>query len=61
MSARKPLEEGCTGGIFCPMPGHVRTRSNGLGRATTSHIMLTRGQSKTLRERRQAERESPRA
>jgi len=57
MTARKPLEEGCTGGIFCPVPGHLKKN---LSRARTriSHIPLTHGQHKTLMERRRVEREA---
>lgn len=57
MSPRKPLDPDCQGGIFCEVPGHVKTRLTVPGgkvraRATVSHIPLTVGQRKTLRERR---------
>ena len=57
MSARKPLEEGCTGGIFCEVPGHLKKY---VWRAQTriSHIPLTQGQHKTLCERRAAQRKA---
>lgn len=57
MSARKPLEDACTGGLFCPVRGHV---SVGLGARPNviSHIPLTLGQTKALRERRYAAREA---
>lgn len=56
MSARTPLVEGCNGGVFCKVPGHVYKvplRKPGEWRIT--HIPLTRGQEATLRERRDAE------
>ncbi len=61
MSARKPLDEACTGGIFCPVQGHVKVRvfvprGKVLARSRTSHIPLTDGQRKTLRERRAEQR-----
>ncbi len=57
MSARKPLDEACTGGIDCPVQDHVRV---GTGRWTRrwSHIPLTAGQSRTLSERRVLARKS---
>lgn len=58
MSARKPLEEGCTGGIFCPVERHVGVRILGGNRRRISHIPLTSGQNKTLRERRAAQRKA---
>lgn len=54
MSARKPLEEGCTGDIWCKVSGHVTYRALGGGRGVTSHIRLTVGQRKTLFEQRRS-------
>lgn len=51
MSARKPLAGGCTGSIFCPVAEHVRRIGNRI-----SHIPLTRGQYRTLFERRRSVR-----
>ncbi len=61
MAQRKPIEDDCNGGIFCPVKGHVKVlvfASTPLGarRTRTSHIPLTAGQSKTLRERRADQR-----
>lgn len=56
MSARKPLEVGCTGGISCEVDEHIQAVRNGRG-TTYRHIKLTFGQRKTLMERRRAERE----
>lgn len=53
---RKPLAEGCNGGITCPIEGHVRL-GEGRWSRRYSHIALTRGQKRTLYERRNAERE----
>jgi len=55
MSARKPLEEGCDGGVFCPVEGHVRPIEVAGGRGII-HAPLTLGQQRTLSERRRAER-----
>lgn len=52
MSARKPLHPSCIGGVWCPVEGHVTVRHLGNGRRIVSHIRLTTGQWKTLRERR---------
>lgn len=61
MTGPKPLPEGCTGGIFCPVAGHVKTRANGSTRRTVfSHIHLTVGQRKQLHERRVAATTTPR-
>lgn len=56
MSARKPLEPDCTGGIFCPIQGHSTTTRSMGNSIIWSHIPLTAGQRKTLRERLEAER-----
>jgi len=58
MSARKPLEEGCDGGVFCPVEGHVRSIEIG-GMMGIIHTQLTLGQQRTLIERRRAERRQP--
>ncbi len=50
MPARKPIEEGCTGGIDCQIKNHVVHVQNGK-RWTIKHITLTPGQHKTLWER----------
>lgn len=50
MTARKPVEPGCNGGAFCPIPGHVTRRGVG-ATFTLSHKPMTAGQRKTLRER----------
>jgi hypothetical protein len=55
MSARKPLEEGCIGGVWCEVPGHVIRVNHGKGRFTIKHTPLTRGQEKALWERKKAE------
>lgn len=57
MAARKPLDPDCEGGIYCPVPGHVKTTLTVPGgkvraRVKFAHIPLTVGQRKTLRERR---------
>lgn len=52
MSARKPLEPDCDGGIFCLVPGHLTATPRGRGVTCYGHIPLTAGQNKTLRERR---------
>lgn len=52
---RKPLAENCNGGIWCPVDGHVGRRDLGGGSWHISHIRLTAGQQKTLRERRESE------
>jgi len=58
---RKPLDEGCIGGIWCPVEGHV-VRTNYLnGKWTIHHIPLTRGQIRTLHERRAEEARRERA
>lgn len=58
MAPRKPLDEGCDGGVFCPVKNHVRaTRFNmQTGETTWAHIPLTAGQRKTLMERRREAR-----
>lgn len=56
MSARKPLDEGCIGGIWCEVPGHVSRIHKGGGQWVVKHIPLTRGQQKTLWERRKGAR-----
>ena len=61
MTARKPLDPDCTGGIFCKVPGHVVNKGvkeyyvsgKVRSRVKFSHVPLTAGQRKTLRERRQ--------
>ena len=55
MSARKPLDERCDGGVLCPVEGHVTSRTAS-GAVRFSHIHLTRGQNETLWERRTAAR-----
>lgn len=52
MSARKPLAEGCTGNVNCPVAGHVEWRGGGHWPVQRGHIDLTPGQRKTLVERR---------
>ncbi len=54
MTARKPLPEGCDGGVNCPISGHVVMRGGGHWRRTWGHVDLTSGQRKTLRERQRA-------
>lgn len=51
MAARKPLPANCNGSIDCPAAEHVEFARNGMGFRFT-HIKLTEGQRKTLRERR---------
>lgn len=55
MAARKPLPTNCNGSIDCPVLEHVGVARNGVGFRVT-HIHLTAGQRKTLRERRALER-----
>lgn len=51
MPPRKPVEPNCDGSVLCPVPGHLRAVR--LSRSTNwSHIVLTAGQRKTLREQR---------
>lgn len=50
MAARKPLAEDCTGDIFCPSTGHVVVRHFQGNRSRVTHVPLTEGQAKTLRE-----------
>ena len=50
---RKPLPEGCTGDFRCEVEGHVIKRHYATG-YRVSHIKLTRGQTRTLHERRAA-------
>lgn len=57
MSARKPLHPDCTGGVFCPVGGHVTVVRRSTGNTEIKHIRLTRGQEQTLRERRAAAKE----
>ena len=54
MSARKPVEPGCTGDVFCPVDGHTTVRTRRDGHFAFSHAPLTQGQRKTLREARRA-------
>lgn len=49
-SRRKPLEEGCEGGIWCPVEGHVEKVPH-KGGWRIQHIHLTTGQRRTLFER----------
>lgn len=56
MSPRKPLEEGCTGDIWCALYGHQTARRHS-GGTWYSHVPLTPGQTKTLYERQEAARE----
>lgn len=50
---RKPLPIGCNGSIDCEVLGHLEVARTGF-RFRFSHIKLTDGQRKTLRERRAA-------
>lgn len=50
MSARKPLDELCTGSVNCETEGHVSVVWHGRN-WTIRHLALTKGQTKTLRER----------
>ena len=54
MTARKLIEETCTGSIDCPVGGHVVVQERRARRSTVtvSHTPLTHGQTRTLRERR---------
>lgn len=52
MTARKPLHPECTGSVTCTVQNHVYVRRNGARGSTISHIKLTRGQRKTLKEGR---------
>ena len=52
MSSRKPLDPKCDGGILCPVDDHVITQRIGFNTQVRKHIKLTRGQVKTLSERR---------
>ena len=54
----KPLHPDCTGGIFCAVEGHVRTRSIGPGRYATTHIPLTKAQNRALRDKRRTRQEA---
>lgn len=53
MGGRKPLEEGCTGDIWCKLENHTGTITKGT-KWTFGHIPLTLGQKKTLHERKHA-------
>lgn len=58
MGKRKPLEEGCDGGILCPVEGHIIVKNYANGRWHYRHTPLTRGQTEQLIERsRQRARE----
>lgn len=59
MSARKPVESGCTGSVTCALPGHVTSRRTKT-RVTLAHARLTAGQYATLRERREAGKDTGR-
>lgn len=52
-SRRKPLDEGCVGGIFCPVEGHVISVRNG-SKWSIKHVPLSKGQERTLFERAMA-------
>lgn len=52
---RKELHQDCDGSIFCPVNGHVSQVTAGAF-VRHSHIPLTAGQSRTLYERRAAQR-----
>lgn len=54
MANRKPLPEGCDGSIWCQVEGHVPAVKLRGGRHHFAHIALTPGQTRTLRERKQA-------
>lgn len=56
MSQRKEVEKGCDGSVFCGVPGHVTKRTSGRDGFLFSHIPLTVGQRKTIRERKAAAR-----
>jgi len=59
MSARKPLSEDCNGSIDCTVPWHIVVKQRPKRGFTVSHVPLTLGQRKTLRERREAIRSAP--
>ena len=55
MTARKPLEPGCTTGIFCPIEGHLECVPRARGRVVYRHIKLTEGQKREHRAKVLAE------
>lgn len=57
MSARKPVEPGCDGSVLCQVRGHVTSRLTVHGHIAFSHVPLTVGQRKTIREQARAARE----
>lgn len=59
MSARKPVEAGCTGSVACEVPGHVTSRRTRRA-VKVSHVALTAGQYATLRERRASVKDADR-
>lgn len=52
MTARKSLDPECDGSILCTVSNHTFVRHYLNGKMTFLHISLTKGQRKTLSERR---------